>query len=106
MPGLQPGVIGAEDVALLVEAFTSFFLPNLESKVSNSGQLSITLNPSGVITNVSIANPGFGYPVNPATKQTINGQDFFTGPAVTVTGDPIPGQSISNATITCQVDVD
>ena len=105
MPGLQPGVIGAEDVALLVEAFASFFLPNLEAKVSNSGQLSVTLNPSGVITNVSIANPGFGYPVNPGTKQTIGGQDFYAGPLVTVTGDPIPGQSISNATITCQVDI-
>lgn len=106
MPGLQPGVIGAEDVALLVEAFASFFLPNLDAKISSSGQLSVTLNVSGVITNVSIANPGFGYPVNAGTKQTIGGQDFYEGPVVTITGDPIEGQSISNATITCQVDVD
>ena len=44
MPGLQPGVIGAEDVALLVEAFSSFFLPNLEAKISRSAQLSLTLD--------------------------------------------------------------
>ena len=106
MPGLQPGVIGAEDVALLVECFASFFLPNFESKIDRSGQLSLTLNASGQITNVNIANPGFGYPVNNATKQTVNGQDFFAGPAVTVTGDAIEGQTITTANITCKVDVD
>ena len=106
MPGLQPGVIGAEDVALLVEAFTSFFLPNLEAKISKSAVLSLTLDTNGTITNVSIANPGFGYPVNPATKTTVNGQDFFAGPAITVTGDAISGQTISAANITCKVDVD
>jgi len=106
MPGLQPGVIGAEDIALLVEAFTSFFLPNLEAKISKSAVLSLTLDTNGTITNVSIAQPGFGYPVNQATKTTVNGQDFFDGPAVTVTGDPITGQSLSVANITCKVDID
>ena len=106
MPGLQPGVIGAEDVALLVEAFTSFFLPNLEPKISKSAVLSLTIDSNGTITNVSIAQPGFNYPVNQATKTTVNGQDFFAGPTITVTGDPIAGQSISVANITCKVDVD
>ena len=106
MPGVQPGVIGAEDLALLVECFASFFLPNFESKVSLSGQLSLTLNASGQIANVSIANSGFGYPVNQATKQTISGQDFFAGPTITVTGDPIEGQTLSVATIACQVDIE
>jgi hypothetical protein len=106
MPGVQPGVIGAEDVALLVEAFSSFFLPNAEGKISKSGQLSLTLNDSGSITNVSVVNPGFGYPIDQATKTTVNGQDFFDGPSITVTGDPIEGQSISDATLTCKVDID
>ncbi len=106
MPGVQPGVIGAEDVALLVEAFSSFFLPNAEGKISKSGQLSLTLNANGSITNVSVANPGFGYPINQSTKTTVNGQEFFDGPAITVTGDPIEGQSIANATLTCKVDID
>ena len=106
MPGLQPGVIGAEDVALLVEAFTSFFLPNLEPKISKSAVLSLTIDSNGTITNVSIAQPGFNYPVNQATKTTVNGQDFFAGPIITVIGDPIDGQSISVANITCKVDVD
>ena len=106
MPGVQPGVIGAEDVALLVEAFSSFFLPNAEGKISKSGQLSLTLNASGSITNVSVANPGFGYPIDQATKTTVNGQDFFDGPLITVTGDPIEGQTISQPLLTCKVDVD
>ena len=36
----------------------------------------------------------------------MNGQDFFAGPAITVTGDAISGQTISVANITCKVDVD
>jgi hypothetical protein len=106
MPGLQPGVIGAEDVALLVECFASFFLPNFEANISRNAVLSLTLNSSGVITNVSIADPGFGYTVDQSTKTTVNGQDFFTGPSVTVTGDAIAGQTISTANITCKVDID
>jgi len=106
MPGVQPGVIGAEDVALLVEAFSSFFLPNAEGRISKSGQLSLTLNANGSITNVSVANPGFGYPIDQATKTTVNGQDFFDGPSITVTGDPIEGQTISQPLLTCKVDVD
>ena len=106
MPGLQPGVIGAEDVALLVECFASFFLPNFEANISRNAVLSLTLNSSGVITNVSIADPGFGYTVDQSTKTTVNGQDFFNGPSVTVTGDAIVGQTISTANITCKVDID
>jgi len=100
MPGLQPGVIGAEDLPLLVEAFASFFLPSVEAQIALGGQLSATLNSSGNITNVNIANPGFGYPVNQATKVTVNGQDLFDGPAVTVTGDG------SSGAVTCKVDID
>jgi hypothetical protein len=106
MPGVQPGVIGAEDVALLVEAFSSFFLPNAEGRISKSGQLSLTLNANGSITNVSVANPGFGYPIDQATKTIVNGQEFFDGPDITVTGDPIEGQGIGTALLTCKVDVD
>lgn len=106
MPGLQPGVIGAEDVALLVEAFSSFFLPNLKAKISRSGQLSLTLDSNGSISNVSVANPGFGYPVDQATKTTVDGQDFFDGPAIVVSGDPIEGQGIGQALLTCKVDID
>jgi len=106
MPGVQPGVIGAEDLALLVECFSSFFLPNAEGRISKSGQLSLTLDANGVITNVSVANPGFGYPIDQATKTTVNGQDFFDGPSITVTGDQIEGQTISQPLLTCKVDVD
>ena len=53
-----------------------------------------------------IADPGFGYTVDQSTKTTVNGQDFFNGPSVTVTGDAIVGQTISTANITCKVDID
>jgi len=104
MPGLQPGVIGAEDVALLVEMFASTFLPNLEAKRHESGQLSVNLNASNVISSVSIVNPGFGYPVNLATESIVNGQKLYTGPAITVSGDAVTGQTISDASISSLID--
>lgn len=105
MPGVQPGVIGAEDVALLVQSFASFFLPNFVGHISTTGQLSLTLDSNGTISNVSIANPGFGYPVDQSTKTTVNGQDLFDGPVITVTGDPIEGQTITSPALSCKVDI-
>ena len=58
MPGLQPGVIGAEDVALLVEAFASTFLPNIIAKVDRSATLSTSFS-GGQITAIEIINGGW-----------------------------------------------
>ena len=83
MPGLQPGVIGAEDVALLVEAFASTFLPNIIAKVDRSATLSTNFS-GGQITSIEIINGGWGY---------------ASAPALTITGD-----NGSNAAATCTID--
>ena len=83
MPGLQPGVIGAEDLALLVEAFASTFLPIIIAKVDKSATLSTTTT-NGAITTIEIINGGWGYP---------------SAPVLTITGD-----NGSGATATCTID--
>ena len=105
MPGLQPGVIGAEDLALLVEMFASTFLPNLTPKINKSASLSVNIT-NGTISNISIVDPGYGYPVNLATETIVNEQKIYTGPIITVTGDPTSGDSIGQANIFSFVDAD
>ena len=83
MPGLQPGVIGAEDIALLVEAFASTFLPNIIPKVDRSATLSTNFS-GGQITSIEIINGGWGY---------------ASAPALTITGD-----NGSSAAATCTID--
>jgi len=83
MPGLQPGVIGAEDIPLLVEAFASTFLPNIIAKIDRSATLSTNFS-GGQITSIDIINGGWGY---------------ATPPTLTITGD-----NGSNATATCTID--
>lgn len=93
MPDLQPGVIGIEDIALLVEMFASQFLPFTSVSIHQSGRLSLTVPQSGVnagkVTGVEIADPGFGY---------------SSAPSIVVNGVAISGQTISQATITCTID--
>jgi hypothetical protein len=83
MPGLQPGVIGAEDLALLVEAFASTFLPNIIAKFDKSATLSTDIS-GGNITGITIIDGGWGY---------------ASAPTLTITGD-----NGSSATATCTID--
>jgi len=83
MPGLQPGVIGEEDVALLVEMFASTFLPNIIAKIDQSANFSTDIS-GGNITAINIMNGGWGYP---------------SAPVLTITGD-----NGSSATATCTID--
>jgi len=83
MPGLQPGVIGAEDVALLVEAFASTFLPNIVARIDQSANFSTDIS-GGNVTAINIMNGGWGY---------------SSAPALTITGD-----NGSSATATCTID--
>lgn len=95
MPDLQPGVIGLEDIPLLVEMFASLFLPATSVNVHKSGRLSLTVPQSGSnagkVTSVEIAEPGFGY---------------TSAPAVVVNGVATTGQTITQATVTCTIDSD
>ena len=95
MPDLQPGVIGIEDIPLLVEMFASTFLPFTFTHIHRSGRMSLTVPNSGAgahtVTAVEIADPGFGY---------------TTPPTIIVNGVAQTGLTISQATITCTIDSD
>ena len=68
MPGIQPGVIGAEDLPLLIELFISMFTPNPEARINRRAILSPVINSSGVITSIVVAQKGFGYPSAPTVS--------------------------------------
>ena len=78
MPFRVPGVIGIEDVPVLIEAFASFFTPSIDvirGQIANiqlnftGGQLNLmTANPPGV----QIINPGSGYIALPSITFTSN----------------------------------
>ena len=69
MPIRQPGVIGVEDVPILVEIFASTFLPGVSAHIHKSGTLSLGLK-SGIITVVNVTAGGTGYTAVPAVTST------------------------------------
>ena len=89
MPDKQPGIIGPEDIPLIIEAFASQYLPNVEAKIHRSAQISLTLNSSGAVTAVDILNPGYGY---------------GSAPAITFNGVAKTGQTTSNPNISITID--
>ena len=93
MPDLQPGVIGLEDIPLIVKMFASQYLPFTYIDVHRSGRLSLTVPQSGTgantVTAVEIADAGFGYTV---------------APTIVVNGVEQTGQTITQATVTCTID--
>ena len=89
MPGTQPGIIGPEDIPLVITAFASQYLPNVEAKIHRNAQISLTLNSSGAVTNVDILNPGYGY---------------SSAPAITFNGTPKTGQTGVNPNISITID--
>ena len=72
MPGQQPGVIGPEDIPLLVELFSSTFLPNTIAKIHKSGTLSLALK-NGIITSTTITSGGSGYTAPPTVEADDSG---------------------------------
>lgn len=78
MPGIQPGVIGAEDLPLLVEMFAAIFNPSPRARVARTAILSPVIS-SGAITAVEIVNGGYGYASAPTL--TVSG----TGSNATLT---------------------
>ena len=87
MPFRVPGVIGIEDVPVLVEAFASFFTPSVDvirGQIVNiqlnftGGQLNtMAMNPPGV----EVINPGSGYIALPSITFTSN--SGATNPTIT-----------------------
>ena len=88
MPGKQPGVIGIEDLPVLVEMFGSLFLPFTFAEIHKSASIALTVS-SGQVTGATITDPGFGY---------------ASAPSITVNGVALSGQTISAATVTCTID--
>lgn len=88
MPGKQPGVIGIEDLPLLVEMFGSLFLPFTFAEIHKSASIALTVS-GGAVTGATITDAGFGY---------------ASAPSITVNGVALSGQTISAATVTCTID--
>ena len=95
MPDLQPGVIGIEDIPLLVEAFVAMFLPATEIEIHKSARISLTVEQTstdanyGKVVQATIAEAGFGY---------------TSAPTITINGVAIAGQTITNAVVTTTID--
>ena len=97
MPIRQPGAIGIEDIPILVEAFVSSFLPNLDARIHKSGTIALTLT-SGQLTKVEVLEPGFGYSSAPAI--TINGDGSNAAATIGITSNgqlDVDAITISNA---------
>ena len=78
MPGIQPGVIGAEDLPLLIEMFISMFTPNPEARTNRRAILSPVVS-GGAVSSIVVVQKGSGY---------------LSAPTITISGDG------SNATAT------
>jgi hypothetical protein len=72
MPGIQPGIIGPEDIPVLVEMFVSTFLPTTTAKIHRTGTLSLALK-TGVINATTITSGGSGYTSVPTITSSDSG---------------------------------
>ena len=96
LPYLQPGVIGLEDLPVLVKAIASSFLPSLNAQINLSAQIDAQLK-GGVIYDSNITNSGSGYTSAPSVT-IIDDVDTGYTPATATTS--ISGGSVSSVTIT------
>ena len=72
MPNAQPGIIGPEDIPLLVEMLVSTFLPQTTAKIHKSATLSLDLK-NGVINSTTITSGGSGYTSVPVVTSVDSG---------------------------------
>ena len=101
MPDLQPGVIGLEDVALLVEAFVASHLPDTHVKIHKSGRFSLTVDLRVQINSPPINNPNYGKVTEVEIADT--GYGYASAPSVVVNGVARTGTTITQATITTTI---
>ena len=98
MPELQPGVIGIEDIPLLVEVFASQFSPIVKAKIHRSGSLSLTLK-NGVIKTATVVSGGSGYTSAPTitTSDAAAASGFTTATLSTsITNGKLSGITITD----------
>ena len=85
IPTRQPGIVGPEDIPLLVEMFVSTFLPTTTAKIGKSGTISLGLK-NGVINTTTIVSGGSGYTSVPVVSATDSGTPSgFTAASFTAT---------------------
>jgi len=84
MPGIQPGVIGVEDLAVLVEMFASAFTPQVTANIHKSATLSTTLKDGVIQNNASITHAGSGY-LSAPNLTFADGGSGYTAPTATAT---------------------
>ena len=66
MPGVQPGYIGIEDIGLLIQAIASTFGIIGVARTNRDAKLAIkSATQNGGLIDISIAEPGHGYPSAP-----------------------------------------
>ena len=96
IPERQPGIIGPEDVPILVEMFVSTFLPNITAKIHKTGTVSVDLK-SGIINGITITSGGSGYTAVPVITSTDTGTPSgFTTAVLTAV---LTNGSVSSITI-------
>ena len=83
MPGVSPGVIGVEDIPLLVEMFASSFVPQVTANLHQSATLSTVLK-NGVISAATVTNAGSGY-LSAPSLDFADGGSGHTDPTATAT---------------------
>lgn len=97
MPKVQPGVIGIEDIPLLVEAFASQFSPIAQAKIHKNATVSLTLK-NGVITGSNTLVGGSGYTSAPTlTTSDAAAASGFTAATITtgISGGKVNAINIS-----------
>ena len=96
IPTRQPGIVGPEDIPLLVEMFVSTFLPTTVAKIHKSGTISLGLK-NGIINTTTITSGGSGYTAVPVVSATDSGTPSgFTAASFTAT---LTNGSVSAITI-------
>lgn len=86
MPGIQPGVIGLEDIPLLVEMFASIFTPTPAAKIYKTAILSPVIT-SGAISDIEIVNKGYGYSSAPTLTISGNGSNAVATATINANGE-------------------
>ena len=98
MPGVQPGIIGPEDIPVLVEMFASSFLPTTTARIHKSATVSVALK-TGVINSVTVTSGGSGYTSAPTIISSDSGTPAgFTTATLTsaLTNGAVSGITIGN----------
>ena len=98
MPNRQPGIVGPEDIPLLVEMFASTFLPSADAYIHKTGTLSVSLK-TGVINAFSNLVGGSGYTSVPTiTTSDAGTPSGFTAAVLTasLTNGGVSSIAISN----------